>query len=771
MQAQNKVVSFSGLITSYSKPAPEFLPAANNFSFCAWIKPQGTGNRAIITWADSLGTKGIEFRLENDNRLYFLSNGTGAFTKCVASSVIAMNQWVHVGITLNSGVPSIYVNGESKTISFVSSTSPFPTPISSAFNNMQIGGFHHNRTQKEPFSGSMDDCCIFNSPLTATEIKSTMLDGPILSDVRLFGYYDFEDGLSLTEDLSLNSNNLNLVNVSIIRENVIEDKTIFSEFPKNKQLYPRDLTTNKAQIAIAGQDIARIVKSDSVILKLYKNLILQNTISTPLTYNNDTANFTAKFEINAELSNYSIKTYLRKSQIDKLVNSADSIVAGDAYIINGQSNAEAKMYSGTASVNFNSFIRVYGSGSDVSPYFNKEWYEVNPDGSNLVNGNIGQWGARLAKLILDKEQIPIAVLNGARSGKAISYFQRNAANPLSMSTNYGRLLLRAKEAGLNNSFRAIFWHQGETDGIYKKSISYYKGQFNTLFASWKDDYPSLEQFYSFQIKNACSGGTPESSAMIQEAQVQLADELPDLSIMSTSAGNNASATNCHFEYEAGYKLFGDWIFDLVSRDIYKHQTTKQIDAPQIRSITLISPDTILITTNDSLVVEPGSEDSFQFYANNVTVKSIKVQNTTNLKLVLSAPLVNVDSLTMYGCTCVDFPIIKNRGGVALLHFYKHTIEKSTTSILDSKVNNSGFYSYPTLVKNNVSFHYSIAENTGASLILYSVNGCSVKELFNKNCNPGEYHMKVNLSDLPIGLYLCKLKTNHDIITTKLIRVN
>lgn len=767
--AQNTVISFAGVNTSFSTPVPNFMPASNSFSFTAWVKPSGTGNRTLMSWADSLGSTGIALRLETDNKLYFLSNGVGAFTKCVSANSVALNQWTHIGFVVNAGVPSLYINGLLSQTSYVSGSSPFPTPVASVFNNMNFGGLHHGGVRKDPFSGYMDDCAVFAGILDVTEIKSVMLNGPVLSDNRLFGYYDFEDALLPGKDKTGKNNNLRMNSVTFPKENKMEDKTVLSKYPLSKQLYPRNLTTNKAQVTVEGMDIGRIAKNDSVKVFLYKNTTLQKIHSLPLSYVNDTAKFSIPVEINAELSNYSFKTYIKKSLTETLISAADSVVAGDAFIINGQSNAEAQLYSGSASTNAHSFIRVYGSGSDVSPYYTKKWYEANPDGNNLKAGNIGQWGIRLARLILDKEQIPVAFLNGARSGMEISYFQRNDAAPTTITTNYGRLLLRAREAGLSNAFRALFWYQGESDGITKKSNSYYKSQFNALYADWKVDYPSLERFYSFQIKNACSGGTPESSAVIQEAQVQLSKELPNLSIMSTVGGNNASATNCHFEYLNGYKLFGDWMYQLVSRDIYKRPAVKQIDAPRIKSVSLISADTILITTADSLVLETGVESSFQLYNNAVTVKKVLISDVTNLKLALTAPLTKLDSLTMYGCACVDFPIIKNKLGIGMLRFYKQPIKLALTDLKTNTNADSMFRIFPNPTLNKANFRFSLVAGGNVNLSIYQLNGLKVTELIDSFFSNGVHDFTADLTHLQAGIYLCTLRTPGQSITYKLVR--
>ena len=82
----------------------------------------------------------------------------------------------------------------------------------------------------------------------------------------------------------------------------------------------------------------------------------------------------------------------------------------------------------------------------------------------MAHGTIGQWGLRLANRLKEAQQLPIMVINGAVGGTQVEAHQRNDDDPTDATTIYGRLLWRVQQAGVADAVRAIFWHQGESNG-------------------------------------------------------------------------------------------------------------------------------------------------------------------------------------------------------------------------------------------------------------------------------------------------------------------
>ena len=108
-------------------------------------------------------------------------------------------------------------------------------------------------------------------------------------------------------------------------------------------------------------------------------------------------------------------------------------------------------------------------------------------------------------MILDAEQVPIAIFNGAHGAQPISFFLKDAPlipdppigyTPLTIN-NYNRLFIRLDTTGLKNHVKAILWSQGENDLAEGTSTQAYKDMFNALKTDWLTDYPSIQKFYIF----------------------------------------------------------------------------------------------------------------------------------------------------------------------------------------------------------------------------------------------------------------------------------
>ncbi len=134
----------------------------------------------------------------------------------------------------------------------------------------------------------------------------------------------------------------------------------------NKQLIPRDLVTNLGQIVIRGSVNKSGVDYDELQVILKRDGSFYDSKNETLNYVNDIATFDFKFNIVAEKSNYYIEVYGVKSSNLTLEHSIESIVAGDVFIIQGQSNAESRIRNSDSSYEYDSeFIRVYANGSET----------------------------------------------------------------------------------------------------------------------------------------------------------------------------------------------------------------------------------------------------------------------------------------------------------------------------------------------------------------------------------------------------------------------
>ncbi len=460
---------------------------------------------------------------------------------------------------------------------------------------------------------------------------------------------------------------------------------IYDNFPKDMQLYARDVSNNEAIIIVSGKAIGTDT-GEQIQLRIYRNGLLEDSQTHNLSYQNNEALFNFEATIKAELVNYTVELYTILGGVQRMERSAANIVAGDVYIIDGQSNAVSFRRSGanSASAEESPFIRSFASGIDnISVGNNLNWYQGNADGSHNTNGNIGQWGTKMARSLMTEYQIPIAVFNGAFAGSSIVYHSRDDNSPTNLTTNYGRLLYRLQKAELADKVRAIIWYQGETDGKNGMSLQNYKNWFHKLYEGWTTDFSGFEHLYITQVRKSCNG-TNYHFARIQEAQRQLANELPNTSLM-TAKGIGLWTDDCHFPYIDGYELIGERMVRAVQNDLYG-ENIPQVLAPDIALAEFVASDTILITTKnpaDVLVWEAGAEDDFFLIGGNASVTGARVAGN-RLYLAVSGTTTFIYGITYFGRAGIGVtsPYIKNTEGIGMATFFDFPVGDPIMGIND-----------------------------------------------------------------------------------------
>jgi hypothetical protein len=378
----------------------------------------------------------------------------------------------------------------------------------------------------------------------------------------------------------------------------------------------------------------------SINVELLRNGTLQQTYSQSLSYENQIAPFSFDISIAAELAKYRIKIYTVYNGSEKLVKDVDDIVAGDVFVIQGQSNAAAVMYNGSASGYQSDYIRVYSGGNISSSGLlsNDSWYYGQGDGNENSSGNTGQWGLVLAKKLVDEFNIPIAIFNGAHGGQPISFFQAPTDYSSSTNSNYGRLYYRLTKNGLKNAVRGILWSQGEADSFTNGlSTDQYKNAFINLKNAWYSDFTNLSNVYIFQTRDCNCGTSSSGRLLIKEAQRLLALENEDIFIMPT-AGITSHSDYCHFPFVKGYESFANRIYKPLTRDLYQKTYSEEIDAPMILSAALTNQQTLVVetssaglmtnTTNTSQLLSKVSSDFILSNANGVGVSSFEIQGSS-----------------------------------------------------------------------------------------------------------------------------------------------
>ncbi|WP_282148955.1 sialate O-acetylesterase [Algibacter lectus] len=394
---------------------------------------------------------------------------------------------------------------------------------------------------------------------------------------------------------------------TLLSMSLFAQKIRITEAPEDYQLYARD-SSNTAEVLISG-NIKGTPDFKEFSLKVFKDNVLYNTQKDSLV----DKKFSVSTEINSGLHEYRFEFYIKKNNVDSLYFSADHVVCGDAYIITGQSNSHA---SSSLSTYSNPYCRSFGVKTGYETYNDDDrkvrwgmatgnlegldgvggWFKKNPFG-------VGAWGMELMRLIVEKHQVPVCIING---GSGSSSIEKNMLYPEqpSLETSFGRLAYRVDQAGLKDKIKAIFWHQGESNSVSVESYQGYAANFDVLLNDWKRVYTSLEKVYLFQIHPGC-GRNPESYlSEMREVQNKIDKKYEMVNIMSTLGVTGHDG--CHFSYD-GYLEFAKRIYPLVARDYYNEKFDFTITPPKLLSANYTGSKKIILNFDQSILLEEKRE--------------------------------------------------------------------------------------------------------------------------------------------------------------------
>lgn len=431
-----------------------------------------------------------------------------------------------------------------------------------------------------------------------------------------------------------------------------KNEVTLTDGPVDFRLYQRN-AKNVCQVPLKGS----VSGGGKVILKVYdgKNLIDTQQGESPFS-------FTTKIE--AKLTNYRFEV--------NGVTVADNVVCGDAYIINGQSNAEAfKPYKS------NQWVRAFGT-SDVRPdsFRNTTWgiaLAHKFDGQESKLHHVGCWGLKLADMLVKRFSVPVAIIQGARGGATLVVGKRaharNDSNPEDPQTQYGRLLWRVRKAGLDKTVKVLLWHQGENSGMVKEEAQNYYDNFNALMDDWKEDYPAMKTIYLFQTRRAGKFG-----AQVRQAQRQLGAKNDNIHLMSTVGV--VGYHGLHFDKE-GYIQLAERLFPVVAKYTYGVKPKAAVTAPNIVKATYADAGKtkVILQFDQPVTVEDGVLSGIRLGGQAGLVSSGLAKDNTITLTLSGAP--SADTVTY----CDDdmkhtptSPFIRGKNGITALTFLKVPIE-------------------------------------------------------------------------------------------------
>ncbi len=557
-----------------------------------------------------------------------------------------------------------------------------------------------------------------------------------------------------------------IVSTSLFAQGVSYELT---SFPNHFQLFPRD-TSGGATVKVSGNILD--LNYTKISVKLYRNGALHKNYEAPLSYIQNKAAFDLKPWIEAELAEYKIELYVHQGTKATLLEARDSLVAGDVYLIAGQSNS----HPADKSVKYeNEFARTLGgqtAANNTKAYNPADtlWGKANAHGFGLCafcgQHLVGVWGLELMKNIIETYKVPVCIINGGLGGSKIIGSLRDDNNPegLGNSKGYGTMLYRTRKARVDKQVKAVFWHQGESD--VGKPFSEYEVKFDKLYKAWHEDYSSIKNIYSYQINVGC-GNDGTDDLPFREGQRTLGEKYEDVTSMA-SVGFALRGDKCHYTKSA-YTLMGQQAFRLLERDFYGATDTVDITSPNIaqayyttnahQSITLEFTGTnTMVLGNDTM----GHNIKEAFYLDSLPNKVIKVEGVGNkVILTLDAPsqangITYLPGDVYEGGGIYKGPFLKSSREVMALSFHNFSLSEAPVSINGTiKEQKQGFFNYSSVERLEVT----LVQQEGASitLILRDLLG---KELFSKayEVNHQQYVISEPLSiTLTEGVYFLSVK--------------
>ncbi|MEI6606879.1 MAG: DUF2341 domain-containing protein, partial [Verrucomicrobiota bacterium] len=354
-----------------------------------------------------------------------------------------------------------------------------------------------------------------------------------------------------------------------------------TEKPITSQFYARDPSTGYGTVYYNGTPSGT---PDSVYLKVYKTPS-GGTETLDHTYRQSLVGGAYAFSapIAAGLITYRVVYGSTTGGVDTDAATVTDLVCGDAYIIEGQSNAVATD-SLPSELTTDNFIRSYGLTTG--------WGLADRNDSNGSNGcKVGYWGMDLALYLRSTYNMPICFINGAVGGTRIDAHQPNPEGHGQVGTGnvysiYANLYNRVVNAKLTHGIRGVFWHQGESnsgadsptgDWDYKS----YQQYFVDMSAAWKQDYPNIQKYLFFQVQpKPCSMG-PKGD-QLREVQRNLPRLYSHMSILSTiGIDSTLGYLGCHYT-APGYQNVANSAASVIDRDFYGVVPPAAVTAPNLQ---------------------------------------------------------------------------------------------------------------------------------------------------------------------------------------------
>ncbi len=462
----------------------------------------------------------------------------------------------------------------------------------------------------------------------------------------------------------------------------VEPSESVDETPQSGQFYARGPKNTGNIRWCASVDSVRQLQpiaanAEAVFLTVSAPGTPERTVMKPLT---GKRRFVLLMPVTAGLTSYRAEYGVSFHGKKMVLGTASDLVCGDAFLIDGQSNAEATAWGPDPLPYTNPYIRSFGATEGLPGGRQKVWglAATRAQGGKL---QIGAWGMEIARRIVEDQHIPVCILNGAVGGTRVDQHQRNASNPEDGDTIYGRLLWRVRQAHLQHGIRAIYWHQGENDqGADGPTGGFgwetYQKLFIQMASAWMEDYPNTRQIYLFQIwPKSCAMGINGSDNQLREVQRSLPGQFAHMSIMSTLGIEPPGG--CHYP-PAGYAEMARLIFGQTQEFTYAKRTAVPASPPNLQRawVQQDKPNVIHLKFNQPVIWSADLCSEFLPDGQRGRVTAGKTVGT-ELELTLSQGGAVPRKLTyLDSANWSQKRLLKGQNGIAALTFCDVTVEQT-----------------------------------------------------------------------------------------------
>lgn len=390
-------------------------------------------------------------------------------------------------------------------------------------------------------------------------------------------------------------------------------------WPRDGQLYPRDVIsaipdgTGTTITIEATAATGTATCANALVLEVQKD-----TPGQPAEFqcfvqvlSTTSLQLVVPVELEAGLHTYHFTLSLRVGSAYFPVARAANVVCGDAFLINGQSNAVAADYfleEPLDNVENQDWIRSFGHSSPYAsaylPDYDLHWsratissYDISDPAAvhdQFAHGAIGTLAMGIADLLVERRDVPIAFLQGGLGASCIANHLPDAldcfGDPLALPLIYQTLLDRAQAAELADKLGGMVWMQGHNDGAFLEPpcpTTSYESDYHALLAAWETHYgPAPFRVFAVQSRTAA----PVCLPAIQEVQREIAHEKPNVWIMSTTATRGLLADDAiHFHVfdlmtgePVGYFEIAARVALQIEREVYGDTTiSDEADPPDL----------------------------------------------------------------------------------------------------------------------------------------------------------------------------------------------